>query len=104
KRARLQKELTFQDLYENQELFDEDDDEDGDWDPSQLQKCVEVIKWLCKNCTMDNINDDVCCRICGEHKDSKILSLGHFASPFAPDEDLNEIQPTIKGLRGEYAC
>ncbi|CAJ2634891.1 unnamed protein product [Trifolium pratense] len=99
KRARLQKELTFQDLYENQELFDEDDDEDGDWDPSQLQKCLEVIKWLCKNCTVDNINDDVCCRICGEHKDSKILSLGHFASPFAPDEDLNEIRPTIKGLR-----
>ncbi|KAK2411529.1 histone deacetylase [Trifolium repens] len=100
KRVRLQKELTFQDLYENQELFDEeDDDEDGDWDPSQLQMCVEVIKWFCKNCTVDNINNDVCCRICGEHKDSKILSLGHFASPFAQDEDLNGIHPSIKGLR-----
>jgi histone deacetylase 6 len=65
KRVRLQKELTFQDLYENQELFDEeDDDEDGDWDPSQLQMCVEVIKWFCKNCTVDNINNDVCCRVC----------------------------------------
>ncbi|WJX95700.1 Histone deacetylase 15, variant 2 [Trifolium repens] len=100
KRVRLQKELTFQDLYENQELFDEeDDDEDDDWDPSQLQMCVEVIKWFCKNCTVDNINNDVCCRICGEHKDSKILSLGHFASPFAQDEDLNGIHPSIKGLR-----
>jgi histone deacetylase 6 len=65
KRVRLQKELTFQDLYENQELFDEeDDDEDSDWDPSQLQMCVEVIKWFCKNCTVDNINNDVCCRVC----------------------------------------
>lgn len=99
KRVKVQKELTFQDLYQSQELFDEDDEEDDDWDPTQLQKCLEVIKWFCKNCTMDNLNNDVCCQICGEHKDSKILSRGHFASPFAQDEDPDEIQPSIKKLK-----
>jgi hypothetical protein len=64
KRVKVQKELTFQDLYQSQELFDEDDEEDDDWDPTQLQKCLEVIKWFCKNCTMDNLNNDVCCQVC----------------------------------------
>ena len=37
KRIRVKKELTFQDMYQNQDLFDQDDDEDDDWDPSQKQ-------------------------------------------------------------------
>jgi len=37
KRVRVIKELTFQDMYQNQDLFDQDDDEDDDWDPSQNQ-------------------------------------------------------------------
>lgn len=37
KRVRVKKELTFQDMYQNQDLFDQDDDEDDDWDPSQKQ-------------------------------------------------------------------
>lgn len=43
-------------------------------------------------------------QVCGEHKESKILSYGYFASPFAQDEDLTEIQPNAKGLTGAYAC
>jgi hypothetical protein len=38
KRVRVKKELTFQDMYQNQDLFDQDDDDDDDdWDPSQKQ-------------------------------------------------------------------
>lgn len=43
-------------------------------------------------------------QICGEHKDSKILSLGFFASPLAQDENLTEVQGIAKGLKGVYAC
>ncbi|CAL5198538.1 unnamed protein product [Lathyrus oleraceus] len=98
-RVQMQKELTFKDMYENKELFEEDDEEDTDWEPCPVEKSVEVIKWFCKNCTMDNLDNDICCEECGEHKDSKILSLGHFASPFAQDGGLNEIQPSIKAMR-----
>eukprot|EP00256_Glycine_max_P069810 XP_025984405.1 histone deacetylase 15-like [Glycine max] len=58
KRARLQKEqkdLTFQDIYQNDGMFDDYDDEDSDWEPFQLHnKCVEfeIKKWFCRNCTM----------------------------------------------------
>ncbi|KAK7265018.1 hypothetical protein RJT34_32634 [Clitoria ternatea] len=100
KRARLQKELTFQYMYENNGLFDEDDDEDdSDWEPFQLHKCVELVKWFCKNCTMVNPGNVDCCDICGEHKDSRILSYGFFASPFALDENLTEVQANVKGLK-----
>lgn len=40
---------------------------------------------------------------CWEHKDSKIASCGHYTSSLA-QEDLIEIQPIIKGMRGVYAC
>ncbi|KAG5039329.1 hypothetical protein JHK82_011484 [Glycine max] len=105
KRARLQKEqkdLTFQDIYQNDGMFDDYDDEDSDWEPFQLHnKCVEfeIKKWFCRNCTMVNLDHDDCCYICGEHKDSKILSLGFFASPLAQDEDLTEVQGIVKGLK-----
>lgn len=64
KRARLQKELTFQDLYQNQNMFDDDDDEDSDWEPFQFQNCVEFTKWFCKNCTMVNVGNVVYCEVC----------------------------------------
>ncbi|KAF7806328.1 histone deacetylase 15 isoform X1 [Senna tora] len=97
KRARQEKEVTFQDMYQNQDMFDDDDDDDSDWEP--LQKSLEVIKWFCKNCTMVNLDDVNQCDICGEHRDSKILSYGFFASPFAEDKDLTEVNPKIEGLR-----
>ncbi|XP_061362153.1 histone deacetylase 15 isoform X3 [Gastrolobium bilobum] len=104
KRARQPRELTFQDMYQNQDLFDDDDDDDDDWEPLELPKFVEVTKWCCKNCTMVNLDDVVHCDICGEHQDSKILSHGFFASPFAEDEDTAEVQPNIKGLRAANSC
>lgn len=60
----MQKELTFKDMYENKELFEEDDEEDTDWEPCPVEKSVEVIKWFCKNCTMDNLDNDICCEVC----------------------------------------
>ncbi|XP_028753868.1 histone deacetylase 15 isoform X3 [Neltuma alba] len=93
KRARQQKEVTFQDMYQNQDMFDDDDD-DSDWEP--IQKSLEVMKWFCRNCTMVNLDDISYCDICGEHRDSKILSYGFFASPYAEDNDLTEAKPKIK--------
>lgn len=106
KRVKLQKELTFQDMYQNQELFAEDDEEDDDWEPSQLNKCVEVAKWFCKNCTMDNLDNDDndgLCETCWEHKDSKIASCGHYTSSLA-QEDLIEIQPIIKDVNSQESA
>ncbi|KAI4344053.1 hypothetical protein L6164_011327 [Bauhinia variegata] len=94
KRARQQKEVTLEDMYNNQDLFDEDDDDDSDWEP--LQNRVELIKWFCRNCTMVNLDDVVYCDICGEHKDSKILSYGFFASPFAEEMDTPEVESITK--------
>lgn len=63
KKARQQqKEMTFQDMYNNQGLFDEDDDEDSDWEPAQEH--VEVVKWFCNNCTMVNLDDVLHCDVC----------------------------------------
>ncbi|XP_015944226.1 histone deacetylase 15 [Arachis duranensis] len=94
-----QKDLTFQDMYLNQYAFDDEDDDDSDWEPFQLPVSrVEVIKWFCKNCTMANLDGVVLCDICGEHKDSKIVNFGFFASSLADDDDLNGVQPKIKGL------
>ncbi|CAJ1944360.1 unnamed protein product [Sphenostylis stenocarpa] len=102
KRVRLQKELTFQDMYQNEGVFDEDDEDDSDWEPFQLHKCVEfeIKKWCCRNCTMVNLDCNESCYICGEHRESKILSHGFFASPLAQDEDLIEVQGDVKRLKG----
>ncbi|KAH7549304.1 hypothetical protein JRO89_XS13G0012000 [Xanthoceras sorbifolium] len=82
KKARVQREMTVQDMY-NQESFDDDDEDDSDWEP--IQKHVEIMKWFCTNCTMVNLDDVVRCDICGEHKESGILSHGFFASPSSQD-------------------
>ncbi|KAJ4821933.1 Histone deacetylase 15 [Turnera subulata] len=81
------RELTFQDMYENQDLFDDEED-DSDWEP--VQKHVEILKWFCTNCTMVNLDDVVYCEICGEHKESGILRRGFFASAFSQDAGVSE--------------
>ncbi|XP_024027272.1 histone deacetylase 15 [Morus notabilis] len=84
KKAWQHKEMTFQDMYENQNLIDDDDDDDdSDWEP--LQK---VVKWFCTNCTMVNFDDIVHCDVCGEHKESGILRHGYFAPPLLQDANL----------------
>jgi hypothetical protein len=42
KKAKQQKEMTFQDMYNNQGLFDEDEDDDGDWEPPQVQRTSQM--------------------------------------------------------------
>ena len=59
--------MTFQDIYQNDGMFDDYDDEDSDWEPFQLHnKCVEfeIKKWFCRNCTMVNLDHDDCCYVC----------------------------------------
>nr|ASU54226.1 histone deacetylase [Hevea brasiliensis] len=93
-RKTKQREMTSQDMYNNQDLFDDDDD-DSDWEP--LQKRVHIMKWFCTNCTMVNLNDVVHCDICGEHKESGILRHGFLASPFSQDAGVTEVQTQVKG-------
>ncbi|KAJ0048262.1 hypothetical protein Pint_16417 [Pistacia integerrima] len=92
KKARVQREMTLQDMY-NQDSFDDDDEEDSDWEP--MQKHVEIMKWFCTNCTMVNLDDIVHCDICGEHKESGILRHGFFASPSFQD-GLMDVESEVK--------
>ncbi|KAG2294496.1 hypothetical protein Bca52824_041165 [Brassica carinata] len=78
KRAKVSREMTFQ--------------EDSDWEPMQQTKPVESVKWFCVNCTMPNPGDMVHCYMCGEHKESGILSHGCFASPFCKDNGLTQVE------------
>lgn len=98
KKAR-QGDLTFQDIHDNRDFFDEDDEDDSDWEP--VQKHVELIKWFCVNCTMVNLGDGVICDLCGEHKDSGILRLGYFASPSSQDAGCSEVESEMKGKNKE---
>ncbi|XP_065860694.1 LOW QUALITY PROTEIN: histone deacetylase 15 [Euphorbia lathyris] len=90
-----QREMTFQDMYSNQDLFDDDDEDDSDWEP--VPKHVEIVKWFCTNCTMINLHYVVHCNICGEHKESGILRHGFHASPILQHADLTDIEPEVKG-------
>ncbi|KAJ0238075.1 hypothetical protein HA466_0241940 [Hirschfeldia incana] len=47
------KQLWFQDIYSEEALLNEED-EDGysDWEPVQQKMPVEFVKWCCFNCTM----------------------------------------------------
>lgn len=96
KKAGQQKEMTFQDMY-NQDL--DDDDDDSDWEP--LQKHVEIVRWFCTNCTMVNLGDVVHCDICGEHKESGILRHGFLASSLLQDSGFTEIESDIRGRHKE---
>ncbi|XP_057416013.1 histone deacetylase 15 isoform X2 [Lotus japonicus] len=106
KRARVQKELTFQDICQNQDIFDDDDEDDIDWEPVPvpLEEVVEVTKWVCKNCTGISLSHYDCCMICGEHKDSKIVSRGFFASPFAQDDDSAVVQSNAKDVSSQESA
>lgn len=60
KRARVSREMTFQDIYDAEALLNEDDEEDdSDWEP--VQTPLEYVKWSCVNCTMANPGDMVHC-------------------------------------------
>ncbi|XWS37678.1 hypothetical protein CRYUN_Cryun19dG0065800 [Craigia yunnanensis] len=95
KKVRLPKKLTFQDMYYNQDAFDDDGEDDSDWEP--VQKHVEILKWFCNNCTMFNLEDVVRCDICGEHKESGILRHGFYASPSSPEVDLIQVESEARG-------
>ncbi|XP_034914819.1 histone deacetylase 15 isoform X4 [Populus alba] len=94
-----QGDLTFQDIHDHGDFFDEDEEDDSDWEP--VQKHVELIKWFCVNCTMVNLGDGVVCDLCGEHKDSGILRLGFFASPSSQDAGCSEVESEMKGKNKE---
>lgn len=60
KRARVSREMTFQDIYGAETLLNDDDEEDdSDWEP--VQTPLEFVKWSCVNCTMANPGDMVHC-------------------------------------------
>ncbi|TYH98310.1 hypothetical protein ES332_A12G301400v1 [Gossypium tomentosum] len=99
KKVRLPKELTFQDMYNNQDAFDDDDEDDSDWEP--VQKHIEILKWFCTNCTMVNLDDVFLCDICGEHKESGILRHGFYASPFSPEVELIQVESEATGSEKE---
>ncbi|KAG8476232.1 hypothetical protein CXB51_033045 [Gossypium anomalum] len=99
KKVRLPKELTFQDMYNNQDAFDDDDEDDSDWEP--VQKHIEILKWFCTNCTMVNLDDVFLCDICGEHKESGILRHGFYSSPFSPEVELIQVESEATGSEKE---
>ncbi|KAK3020062.1 hypothetical protein RJ639_002777 [Escallonia herrerae] len=82
KEAGRDKDMTLEDMYNNQNGFDDEDD-DSDWEP--LETRIAVTKWFCINCTMVNFDDHVHCDICGEHKKSQLLKHGFFASPLSQE-------------------
>ncbi|XP_016506792.1 histone deacetylase 15 [Nicotiana tabacum] len=87
KSVKRENDMTLEDMYNARYNFDEDDD-DSDWEPSEKQ--IEVPRWFCVNCTMVNVEDVSNCEVCGEHRESGILTRGFFASPYLPVEDVNQ--------------
>ena len=53
--------MTLEDMYNNQNEFGDDDDDDSDWEPSL--KPVMLVRWFCTNCTMVNLDDVVHCDV-----------------------------------------
>ncbi|KAK8537059.1 hypothetical protein V6N13_042010 [Hibiscus sabdariffa] len=100
KKVRLPKELTLQDMYNNQDAFDEDDEDDSDWEP--VQKHIEILKWFCTNCTMVNLDDVFHCDVCGEHKESGILKHGFHASPFLPEVELIQAESEARARDKDF--
>ncbi|CAN1245205.1 Histone deacetylase 15 [Linum grandiflorum] len=78
------RDLTFQDMCNDVDWFEdeEDEEEDSDWEPV-AKPVMEMLSWFCVNCTMMNLDCVVHCSTCGEHKDSGILKYGFYASPSA---------------------
>ncbi|XP_022925300.1 histone deacetylase 15 isoform X1 [Cucurbita moschata] len=101
KKARQQREMTFQDMCNNLDIFeddDEDDDDDSDWEP--LHKLREIMKWFCTNCTMANLDVAVHCDSCGEHRESGILKHGFFAPSFLHESTLLEAELETRTDKG----
>ncbi|XP_057951998.1 histone deacetylase 15 isoform X2 [Malania oleifera] len=97
------KDMTWQDMCNNQvDIDEEEDDDDSDWEP--LQKNVVFMKWFCVNCTMVNLDDVEHCDICGEHRESGILKLGFFASPFSQAASLAQVESGILELGSESSA
>ncbi|KAI4324634.1 hypothetical protein MLD38_030104 [Melastoma candidum] len=90
KQRQRQKEMTIQDVYGAELMDDDEEEDDSDWEPSattQPLEEVEIVKWFCTNCTVVNFgaagaDGGFHCDVCGEHKDSRILQQGCYASPF----------------------
>ncbi|XVF09659.1 hypothetical protein REPUB_Repub07fG0113500 [Reevesia pubescens] len=82
-------------MYNNQDAFDDDDEDDSDWEP--VQKHIEILKWFCTNCTMVNLDDVVHCDICGEHRESGIVRHGFYASRCSPEVDHIKVESEAKG-------
>ncbi|GAB2276543.1 hypothetical protein Dimus_011263 [Dionaea muscipula] len=59
KKAKVQKEMTMQDIYSNRDELDDYDD--TEWEPSQEQ--LSVKKWFCDNCTMVNFDGVIHCDV-----------------------------------------
>ncbi|OIT05326.1 PREDICTED: histone deacetylase 15 [Nicotiana attenuata] len=100
KSVKRENDMTLEDMYNARYNLDEDDD-DSDWEPSEKQ--VEVPRWFCVNCTMVNVEDVSNCEVCGEHRESGILTRGFFASPYLPVEDVNQDElPVTENSKGPY--
>eukprot|EP01018_Ginkgo_biloba_P017006 Gb_27928 [translate_table: standard] len=86
-------------MYE-QEGHLEDDEDDKDWGP--YGAFAVRTKWFCTNCTMPNLDDSPHCDMCGEHRESGILSQGYLAPPSVPAEWPSCSQMSGEGQEGEY--
>ncbi|KAK2968362.1 hypothetical protein RJ640_019500, partial [Escallonia rubra] len=95
KEAGRDKDMTLEDMYNNQNGFDDEDD-DSDWEP--LETRIAVTKWFCINCTMVNFDDHVHCDICGEHKKSQLLKHGFFASPLSQEAGPIRSESELSGM------
>ncbi|XP_073296704.1 histone deacetylase 15-like isoform X3 [Primulina huaijiensis] len=97
--------VTLEDMYNNNYEFEDDEDDDSDWEPSfQAQNVLEIAKWFCVNCTIDNFATSVHCEFCGEHRQSGIIKYGFLASAFSAEEGLtvSEADATVR-LKGIVA-
>ncbi|XP_020529285.1 histone deacetylase 15 isoform X2 [Amborella trichopoda] len=80
------KDGSFQDLinlYNEQDYLEDDDDNDSDWDP--FSASLVNKKWFCINCTMANFDDVLHCDVCGEQRDTNILTDGIFSTQGATE-------------------
>lgn len=63
----------------------EDEEEDEDWDPNE--NFEPRVQWFCTNCTHSNSDENLHCKLCGEHRASGILKCGFLAPMLAPDKN-----------------
>ncbi|KAG8379373.1 hypothetical protein BUALT_Bualt07G0081800 [Buddleja alternifolia] len=101
-KGKRKSDMSLEDMYNTQFGFEDDEDEedDSDWDPAlQDHNVVEIPKWFCQNCTMINLEADIYCDVCGEHRESGILKDGFWASPFShADAGLGIEDPPVRSI------